>query len=82
MIVTYMNQKYDCSRAVRVGDRAILILSDGGIVEFVKVKDSVWERFSFDSGDWEIIELTTSLEDRTASLTGTMEEIMTAFNKK
>lgn len=82
MIVTYMNENYDCVRAVRAGNRATLNLSDGGIVEFVNVKDHAWNQFSFDSGGWEIIEPTTSLKARMDSFEAAMKEIMPTIYKK
>lgn len=52
MKVTYTNQSYDCTKAVREGEKATLYLSDGSVVEFVGVAESAWEKFQFEGGDW------------------------------
>lgn len=52
MKVTYAEQSYDCTRAVRVGDKATLYLTDGSTVEFVGVSEAAWEKFQFEGGSW------------------------------
>lgn len=52
MKVTFANQTYDCTKAVREGDNAALHLTDGGVVEFVGVSEAAWEKFQFESGNW------------------------------
>ena len=79
MNVTFANETYSCTKAVRVGDKATLHLTDGGTVEFIGVLSHAWARFRLDGGDWEVIEPTPSLEERMDSLEGTMKEIMTAL---
>lgn len=58
MTVTYANQTYGCTKAVRNGDQATLYLTDGGTVEFVGVSDTGWDSFQLDGGDWEVPEPT------------------------
>lgn len=53
MKVTYSGEIYDCIKAVRVGDKATLYLTDGGKAEFVGVSESAWSKFQFDGGGWE-----------------------------
>lgn len=52
MTVTYANQSYDCTKAVREGDKATLYLTDGSTVEFVGVSETAWEKFQFEGGNW------------------------------
>lgn len=52
MKVIYANQSYDCTKAVREGDKALLYLTDSSAVEFVGVADSAWEKFQFEGGGW------------------------------
>lgn len=53
MKVTYAGESFDCTKAVRNGNKATLYLTDGGTVEFVGVSDAVWDQFQFEGGDWE-----------------------------
>lgn len=52
MKVTYAGQTYDCTKAVREGDKAALYLTDGNMVEFVGVSEAAWEKFQFEGGGW------------------------------
>ncbi len=52
MTVIYLNQTYDCTKAVRFENKAILYLIDGNTIEFVGVSKSAWSQFQFESGDW------------------------------
>lgn len=51
MTVTFAGQSFECNRAVRDEDKAIIYLIDGSSVEFVGVSD--FSAFSFEDGDWE-----------------------------
>ena len=53
MKVTFANETYDCTKAVREHKKATLYLTDGGTVEFSGVSDSAWDNFHFDGGSWE-----------------------------
>lgn len=79
MKVTYANQSYDCTKAVRQGDKAMLHLTTGDVAEYMGVSEGAWEEFQLEGGNWEVIEPTPSLEERMDSLEGTMKEIMTAL---
>lgn len=50
MTVTFAGESFDCTEAVRDGDRAILRLREGGCVEFIGVGS--WEDFSLEDGAW------------------------------
>lgn len=52
MKVTFANQTYDCTKAVREGDKATLYLTDGSLAEFVGVSESAWTKFQFEGGSW------------------------------
>lgn len=52
MKVIYANQSYDCTKAVREGDKATLYLTDGNMVEFVGVSEAAWEKIQFEGGGW------------------------------
>lgn len=79
MTVTYAEKTYECSRAIRYVDKAVLYLLDGGSIELIGMSPHAWSNIVIDSGEWEVIEPTQSLEKRMDSLEGTMKEIMTAL---
>ena len=56
MKVHFLEAAYDCSKAVRDGDRAVLYLTDGGTLRFSGV--SSWEAFSLEGGDWSLPDVT------------------------
>ena len=53
MQVTYMGTSYDCVRAMRKGNTAILHLADGGIASLYEVSDIAWKNISIQGGEWE-----------------------------
>lgn len=50
MTISFAGQSYDCTRAVKDGNNAILYLAEGGTVEFSGVHD--WGAFILEGGDW------------------------------
>ena len=73
MIVTFSDQKFTCTKAVKDGDRAFLYLEDGSTVEFRGVSD--WSVFSLNVGNWETPEPTQAEQlradvDFLAAMTG------------
>lgn len=50
MKVTFVDQTFDCIKAVRETDTAKLYLSVGGTVKFAGVSD--WSAFSLEGGGW------------------------------
>lgn len=52
MKVTYANETYDCTKAVRDGNKATLYLVNGSAVEFMGVSEAAWEKFRFEGGSW------------------------------
>ncbi len=65
MKVTCFSQAYDCTKAVKNGDRATLYLTDGGTIEFVGVSD--FAQFQISGGRWEAAD-PTELERLRADL--------------
>ena len=80
MNVTYANQIYHCSRAIRTGSKATLYLTDGSTVEFVGVSESAWEHFQLEDGDWEIGQETPSDTDRLDALESAILALMGGIN--
>ena len=56
MTVSFAGCAYDCTKAVRNGDKAVLFLTDGGSVEFRGIND--WEAFTLTDEDWSLPEVT------------------------
>lgn len=50
MTITFLEQTYDCARAVRESDKATLYLADGGTVEVRGVSN--WDAFTLSGGQW------------------------------
>ena len=56
MNVTFGGSTYDCTKAVRSGDRATFYLTKGGTAEFVGVRN--WSAFVFEDGaGWDLHEV-------------------------
>lgn len=56
MRVKFFDETFNCVKAVKHADSAILHLSDGGTVEFGGVND--WSSFSLDGGTWSAPDVT------------------------
>lgn len=56
MNVIFSEQSYDCIRAVRDGDNAILYPKEGGSIHFGGVHN--WDAFTLEGGDWSLPDVT------------------------
>lgn len=75
MTIYFAGQSYDCTRAVKDGDKATLYLTEGGSVEFNGVNR--WEDFQLEGGDWSLPDVTPEEQlradvDFIAAMTGVM----------
>lgn len=52
MKVTFASETYDCTKAVRDGDRVTLYLVEGSPIHLSGIGDDGWSKFQFDGGDW------------------------------
>ena len=73
MTVKFLNEAYECIRAVQSEDSATLYLKDGGTVEFKGVSD--WSVFDLHGGEWSQPEITAQEQlradvDFLAAMTG------------
>ncbi|HIS64778.1 MAG TPA: hypothetical protein IAA83_05335 [Candidatus Avoscillospira avistercoris] len=68
MKVIYGYDSYDCTKAVRDGNKATLYLTGGGTVEFVGVSEPAWDQFQFEDGSWDVVEPAPSAADRLDAL--------------
>lgn len=78
MIVTYANQSYDCTKAIREGEKATLYFADGSAVEFSGVADSAYEKFRFESGAWDVITPLPSDKERLSAIESAVTTLMLA----
>lgn len=52
MKVTFASETYDCTKAVRDGDRATLYLVEGSPIHLSGIGDDGWSKFQFEDGNW------------------------------
>lgn len=52
MKITYANKTYDCFKAVKTNNKAILYLKNGEKFEYIGVKEEEWDKFIFEGGTW------------------------------
>lgn len=76
MTVTFANQTYDCLKALRYTNYAVLYLTDGGTAEFSGISETGWNQFQLSGGSWKMAPTIPTDAQRLDALEAAVLDIM------